>query len=181
MADVKPNPKKLKRNTVKTGETGYLDFIWIALTEDLSTFPTKTVLTPTLTYSAYATATGGFGTDAKWTKVECRKNTVKLECKPTGTLKDSSAVTTRVMFELDASDASTGFREMYKRAEVQIVLPKADGNLIWVGRKESPAGMGEFTDEESIEKSSDAFVFECSPFSYLYLPSGTTITPVVEP
>lgn len=177
---VKPNPKRLKRDKIKTDETGFLDYIWVALTEDLTTFPTKTVLTAGLSYANFGTATGDFGTTAVWSKIECRQNTVNVESKPTGSLPDSSAVTTRVSIEVDSSAAAVGFREMYKRAEVQIVVPKADGNLLWVGRKESSARMAEFTGSEAIEKSADTIVFEANPFSYLYLPAGTVITPIVE-
>lgn len=176
---VKPNPKKLKRSSVKSCETGFLDYLYVALDEDLVTYPAKPVLTGAMTYAAFATATGSFGTTAVWSKIECKKGSVKLQSKSLN-LKDTSAVENTVMFAFDNSKDTLGFREMYKRADIQVVLPKANGDLIWVGRQDSPAQIEEFTDDQSIEKSADELQIKSSPFSYLYLASGTVITPVVE-
>lgn len=177
---IKPTAKRLKRGTVKTCETGLLDYFWVALQDDLTTFPTKTTLTNSLSYAAYATATGTFGTTAVWSKIEVKKGTLKVTTKNMGALKDTSAVETTVDFELDEGKDTLGFVEMYKRAEVQIVAPYVNGELLWVGRKESPAEMAEFNGESSLEKSGRTISFKASPYSPLYLPDATVITPIVE-
>lgn len=177
---IKPTAKRLKRGSVKTCETGLLDYFWLALTDDLTTFPSQTVLTNILTYSAYATATGTFGTTAVWSKIEVKKNTLKYLTKNMGDLKNTSAEETTMDFELDEGKDTLGFVKMYKRAEVQIVIPFINGEMLWLGRKESPAEMAEFNGEGSIEKSSRTISFKANPYSPLYLPDNTVITPIVE-
>ena len=176
---VKPNPKKLKRPSVNSCPTGFLDYLWIALDEDLVTYPSAPVLTNVMTYETFATATGSFGSTPVWSKIQVKKGSLKCDYKSLN-LKDTSAIEVSVMFELDSSASTLGFLEMYKRADIQVVLPKANGDMIWQGRQESPAQIEEVSIAQSIEKTADTITIKSSPFSYLYLASGTVITPVVE-
>lgn len=180
MGNVKPNPKKLKRTSAKVDNTGYLDYIFIAHHQDLNTFPVRPDLAATTTYKAFATATGSFGTDAVWSRIDVKRNSVKVNAKNLGTLAESSAVETTVSIELDTDESTLGFTEMYKRCEVQIVIPKANGQMLWIGHKESPCMMQEFSDEESLEKTAESIVFVTKPYARIYLPADTIITPVVE-
>ena len=179
---VKPNPKKLKRASVKSCETGFLDYFYLAIDENFVSYPFTTSLTPTSTYEEFGKAFGNFGVvgvactiyldktvvDSVWSKIEVKKGSLKLQSKPLN-LKDSSAVENTVSFELDSSMAALGFREMYKRTDIQVVLPKANGDLIWVGRQDSAAQIADFTDDQSIEKSADELQIKSSPQGYRYL------------
>lgn len=180
MPNVKPNPKKLKRVSAKVDNTGFLDYIYIAHHQDLNTFPVRPDLSATTTYKAFATATGTFGTDAVWSKIEVVRNSIKVTSKNLGTLAESSAVETTVSIMLDSNEESLGFTEMYKRCEVQIVLPLANGQMVWVGHKESPCMMQEFSNELNLEKTTGEIQFVTKPYARIYLPADTTITPVVE-
>jgi hypothetical protein len=180
MPNVKPNPKKLKRVSAKVDNTGFLDYIFIAHHQDVGTFPVRPDLAAATTYKAFATATGSFGTDAIWSKIDLKRNTLKINSKNLGTLADSSAVETTVSFALDSDEETLGFIEMYKRCEIQIVAPKANGKMVWIGHKEAPAMMQEFSGEESLEKTSEEIVFVTKPYARIYLPDNIVITPVVE-
>ena len=180
MPNVKPNPKKLKRVSAKVDNTGFLDYIMIAHHQDLITFPVRPDLAATTTYKAFATATGTFGTDPVWSRIDIKRGSLKVNSKNLGTLADSSAVETTVSLGLDSDEDTLGFIEMYKRCEVHIVLPKTNGKMVWVGHKEAPATMQEFSGEEGLEKTSEEIVFVTKPFARIYLPDAIVITPVVE-
>lgn len=180
MPNVKPNPKKLKRVSAKVDNTGFLDYIMIAHHQDLSTFPVRPELTATTTYKAFATATGTFGTEPVWSKIDLKRNSLKINSKNLGTLADSSAVETTVSFALDSDQDTLGFIEMYKRCEIHIVAPKTNGQMVWIGHKEAPAMMQEFSGEEGLEKTAEEISFVTKPFARIYLPDAIVITPVVE-
>lgn len=181
MANVKPNPKKLRRVSAKVDETGYHDYFFVAHHEDLVDFPVKPALGASTSFKTFATATGGFGEDAVWSKIEVKRNTIKVTSKNLGTLENSSAVETLLSCTIDIDENSLGFVEMHKRCEVQIVVPKINGQLLWIGRKESPAMMQEFTEEESLEKSTLDLVFSTKPFARMYLAPNTVINEAQEP
>jgi hypothetical protein len=180
MPNVKPNPKKLRRVSAKVDNTGFLDYILIANHQDILTFPLRPELAATTSYKTFATAIGAFGSDPVWFKVDCKRNTIKVNSKNLGTLNDSSAVETTVGFSLDSNEETLGFIEMYKRSEVQIVLPKASGKMIWVGHKESPCVMQEFASEESLEKTAEDIVFVTKPYARIYLPDDLVLVTVTE-
>ena len=184
-ACVKPNPKKLKRPSVNSCPTGFLDYFLLAIDEDFIGYPGLYNSYPSSLYEDYTTATGNFRTSEYlasitpgpifrpevWSKIEVKKGSLKLEQKSLA-LKDTSAVETTVMFELDSSSDTLGFCEMYKRTDVQLILPMANGKFIWVGREYSAAQMAEFGDSQGIEKSSNQVQIKSSPFSFSYLDIG---------
>lgn len=180
MPNVKPNPKKLTRVSAKVNNTGFLDYILIANHQDLLTFPLRPELAATTSYKTFATATGTFGSDPVWFKVDCKRNTIKVNSKNLGTLNDSSAVETTVSFSLDSDEETLGFIEMYKRSEIHIVLPKANGKMVWVGHKEAPAMMQEFSGEEGLEKTAEDIVFVTKPYARIYLPDELVLVTVTE-
>uniref|UniRef100_UPI003750B37C hypothetical protein n=1 Tax=Emticicia sp. TaxID=1930953 RepID=UPI003750B37C len=83
--------------------------------------------------------------------------------------KDTSAVETAILFELESSRDTLGFCEMYKRTDIQIVLPLANGSLIWVGRQDSAAQLIDYTDSQGVEKSSNQLQIKTNQFSFTYL------------
>lgn len=180
MPNVKPNPKKLRRVSAKVDNTGFLDYILVANHQDILTFPIRPELTATTTYKTFATATGSFGSDPVWFRVDCKRNTIKVNSKNLGNLNDASAVETTVSLALDSDEETLGLIEMYKRSEIHIILPKTNGKMIWVGHKESPCVMQEFSSEEGIEKTVEDIVFVTKPYARIYLPDDLVIMTVSE-
>lgn len=182
---VKPNAKKLKRDTVKTDETGFLDFIRICYTEHLSACPVVPPLASDMTYATYQTATGNFNPHllllqdvpvpnnvtmaSIFPRVEVVQNSIQLETKNLNSLYDSSAVETTLTFKMDNSPKALGFLNMFKRAEVQILLTKASNQNIWVGRPEFSANMAEFTEPLDLSASTITFTFKVSRRAPVYL------------
>ncbi|GAB3518620.1 hypothetical protein [Emticicia fontis] len=184
MAEVKPNPKKLKRDGSKTSDTGWLDAIWIAF-DDFTTTPVPSPLTSGLSYADYDKATGVFNPNVLaindipnpgdvqlaplFQPVTCVKNSIKTSAKPLNNLTESTAVETTLSFTIDSEVEALGFREMFKRAEVHIVLVKPDGRHVWFGRQLSGGQLEDFTDESGIEKSVNEMVFKFSRYKPCYL------------
>lgn len=176
--NVKPKVKNLKRNKSRTGETFFLDHIYIGLHEDIDAWPTKEPLSAVeTTYLSYGRAAGSiaFVDGAYFAKIEVKKGTLKLRPKNMGQLTDSSAVESEVEFEMDNGPATIGFIEMFKRAEVQLLLPRADEEIIWCGHENSPCEMSEFSGETSGEKSSMVIKFKVHPYSPLYMPTNYAV------
>lgn len=187
MSSIKPNKNMVRRDKSRTYDTGYLDYFMVAINDEIGFYPSLQPIISNSTNADYVTAVNWFlkpdiisevptpPIPIEFQKVEVVQNSIKLNAKQLGNLMDSSSGDATLTFQLDNNKESLGFLEMYKRADMQIVLPKANGQQLWLGREDGVCRFSDFTAEESIDKSKIDCTIKCSRYNVTYLLNPITV------
>ena len=161
--------------------SGYKDYIAIAYSGDLTARPLRPGFTGTIEGSAYVTATAAtpaeaFGTEAVWGKLEVIVGSVKLNNKPLGNLKESSAETTELMFEVMDNADNEGYLKLLKSAPLDVVVEKNSGKMIYLGDADKNVYLKEYSRDTASDKGLISVTMIFDSLRPLYLPSGVILT-----
>lgn len=155
---------------------------YLQLFSSVTTFPDRAELTAAITDADYVTAVTGttankpFGTTT-FAKCEVVKNSIKLNAEGDFS-KHNTAVksTAEVMFCADKE--SRGFAAKLKGADVVLILPKYNGQMLVLGDKDVPAVVTKYKYEDDAETAVVTLTIEFEPFEVLSLADGSMIDPI---
>ena len=177
---ISPKMSNQKRPTNPEAKlAGFKDYAYVQLQNNVLTFPDRPVLTDALTDAAYMTAITGavlnkpFGA-TPFAKVEIIKNSIKLNGEGDFS-KNNTAVKSTVEAMFYGDKESKGFAAKLKGADVTIVLPKYNGDYIWMGDREVPAKVIKYKLEDDVDKSDVMMTIEFEPYECLFLADNSII------
>lgn len=187
MADrsIKPKFSNQKRPVNPDAKlSGFKDFCYLQLHQDIATFPTRPALTSQLGDKEYITAVTGetankpFGTST-FIKCELVKNKTKLAGDGDFS-KNSTNVKSTVEVMLYADKDSKGFAAKLRAADVHVIVPKYSGEMIWLGDKDVPAKVTKYALKEESEEDGITLTIEFEPYMPLALADGSLIDTVAD-
>ena len=179
--NISPKMANQKRPTNPEAKlAGFQAYAFLQLQSNILAFPDRPILTDALGDKEYVTAITGatankpFGTTA-FAKVEVVKNSIKLGGEGDFS-KNNTAVKSSVEVTFYAGDKEAiGFGAKLKGADVSLILPKYNGDYIWLGHQEVPAKVVKYVRKDEEAESDFTLTIEFEPYEPLFLADGSII------
>ncbi|PWK27187.1 hypothetical protein LV89_02002 [Arcicella aurantiaca] len=152
---------------------------YLQLFSSILTFPDRAELTALMTDEDYVTAVTGatankpFGATT-FAKCEVVKDSIKLNAEGDFS-KGNTAVKSTAEVVFYADKGSRGFAAKLKGADVIVVLPKYNGQMLLMGDKDVPAVVTKYKYEDGPEVATVTLTVEFEPYEVLSLADGSIL------